>query len=469
MRVKAGSPLLLLAGMLSCQLNAAEYAVTPFANARVQADTNKRLTTGPHDTVYGTVIDAGALFTAQSETSYLSLSPKLSVSRFTDDGNNVDQDREDYFIDATGSHRLNERVTLGAFLNFANTGVIGSELEDQGLVLFESGLTSAGINTVSESFSRKTISAGPSITYAFSERDSLRLGGSYTDVTYDRKDTLLSDYIYYSVNVAWIRQLSETDQIITSIFASKQDPELNFQVLNSVGPSPQSLQHQFDQIGATVAYVHSFSETLTGNFSVGARKTKGDFPDLIDFDFFLNPQSAAILGGSIINRSDPALAVLLALDPQFLKDSSVVNRIYRQGHTDNTGLLLDLSLEKLFERTTVRASLSRASLPSGTGVTERDELSLTAIHLLSDRLSANGAFRYFSTQSESQETLSQGFNQSTDQIRLEAGLDWRMTEFWTVGGGYSFYQISPDAGNSADNHAVFVRVAYNGRKYAISR
>lgn len=477
MKVKTGVPFLVMASVLSMSVQAAEYSVTPYASARAEADTNKRLTTQNADTTFGAVLDLGAVFNAATEESSLSVTPRLNIGRFSDDGNNVDQDREDYYIDMTGNHRFNERWSAGAFFNYANVGVVASELDDIGLVVDGSDVFATGNVVVPENFSRQTISFGPSLNYIFSEKDTLSVGASYTDATYDRQDTNLSDYNNYSVNASWTRQVNITDQLIASVFASKQESDLNQQILTSVGPAPETLVDEFDQVGFTLGYVRQFSETLLGRVSIGVRNTDGQFPDLTDFDLNLSAQSAALINpntglpvGNVINRLDPLLnnQAFLSANPDFLRDSRVVNRIYQQGNVSGTGLLLDASVEKQFEKTTVTAGLSRASVPSGQGLTERSEFYVNAIHLFSDRLTGNGSFRYFSTQSESDLTLA-GAGAAIDQIRLEAGLDWRMTEFWTVGAGYTYRRRSSENTDSADGHGIFVTLGYNGNRYAISR
>ena len=478
MRVNNGIPYAVLVMFLPLSAQAAEYSVTPFGTATAEADTNKRLATQDTDTTFGALLDVGALFNASNEESSLSVTPRLSIGRFSDDGNNVDQDTEDYFLDMTGDHRINERLSVGAFLNFANTGVIGSELEDLGIVFGDNNVASLGLENINENFSRQTISLGPSLTYILSEKDSLSFGASYSEGTYDNQNTILSDFTNYSINASWIRQVSVQDQFSVSVFASKQDPDLNALELASIQSSlaPQSLNNETDQTGITFGYMRSFSDSLTGNVSIGVRKSEGEFPDLTDFDIRLSQASADTFNGgvTILDRldpriSDPAFAAFRNANPTFLEGSSRANNEYRQGIIDSTGFLFDASLEKQYERTTVTAGLSRASLPSGRGLTERDEYYLNGIHLFSDRLTGNGSIRYFSTQSENEETLVGVNGRATDQFRLEAGLDWRWTEFWTVGTGYTYSRRSGETGPSADGHGVFVSVGYNGNRYAISR
>ncbi len=478
MKVKTGVPFLIMVTSLSLTAQAAEYSVTPFASATTQVDTNKRLTVQNADTTFGMLFDAGALFSRESEETIITATPRIAISRFSGDGTGFDQDSEDYYFDLNGNHRFNERLSAGGFFSYANVGVVGAELEDVGLVLGNSDIFATGELFVPENFSRQTMSFGPNMTYSFSERDSLTLGASFTDATYDRQDTGLADYTSYSLNASWTRQVSITDQFVASIFALNQDSELDFLVRTSVGPDPLSLIDEYDQVGFSLGYVRSFSDTLTGKVTVGARKTDGQFPDLIDFDINLSAESAALINpntglpvGAVINRLDPLLnnQDFLRANPEFLARSRTVNRVYKQGSTNGTGLVLDISVEKLlYETTTLTAGLSRSSIPTGRGLTERDEFYLNGTHLFSDRLTGKGSFRYFSTQSESEQTLA-AFNVPTDQIRLEAGLDWRWTEFWTVSGGYTYAQRSSENSDTASGHGVFVTVGYNGNKYAISR
>ncbi len=477
MKIKTGVRLLLVAA-LPVATQAAEYSVTPFASARVEADTNKRLTVLDSKTTFGTILEAGALLNYATEETNISATPRLAISKYSDDGTGFDQDSEDYYFDLSGNHRFNERWSGGAFFNYSNVGVVSSELEDLGVVLGNSNIFSSGEIFAPENFSRQTISIGPSLTYIFSEKDTFSLGASYTDAAYDRQDTALSDYNSTSVNFSWTHQLNITDQLIATVFMLNQDSDLNFLVRNSVGPNPESLIDEYDQIGFTLGYVKNFSETLLGRVNVGMRQTDGKFPDLIDFDLNLSAESAALINpntglpvGAVINRSDPLLSDqnFLRSNPDFLKNSRTVNRVYQQGTVNKSGLIIDASVEKQFETTTIVAGLSRSSLPSGRGLTERDEFYINGTHLFSDRLTGRGSFRYFSTQSESEETLFTFGGRPTDQIRLEAGFDWLWTEFWTVSGGYTYSRRSAEGSDTADGHTIFLMIGYNGNKYAISR
>jgi hypothetical protein len=465
MKSFTGVGLVAFSFLAASQTYAAEYSVTPFANATAEYDTNRNLSSVNEKSTFGMLFDAGALFAYQSEKTALSITPKFAVNRYTDDDSGIDQDRENYYLDANAQHRFNERWSAGATFGFSNVGVVAAELEDLGLVVDDIN------NQVTESFSRKTITFGPSVTYILSERDSLRFGAGYTEATYDNNNTLLSDYTNYSINGSWIRRISEKGQLTTSVFASIQDPELNNQVLGSSGssptasgvhnvPDPDTLKERFEQFGFTVAYAHNFNETLLGTLSLGGRKTDGQFADLIDYNYLLQ-------NGAIITRSQ--FDVLGNLNPDLIRGARITERVYDQGDVSNTGVLFDVSLEKTYERTIYTVRLSRSSVPSGTGITDVDQYSLSALHQFSDRLEGTADFRYISTQSESERTLSEGFAQSSDQIRLEAGLNYRLTEFWTVGSGYSYRQRSPEDGDTADSHAVFLQVGYNGRRYAKSR
>lgn len=405
--------------VLSVSVQAAEYSVTPYTQTRVDADTNRRLIQDS-DTSYGATVEVGAAIAVETDDTTISVTPSVRVARFTDDGTNTDEDHEDFFIDILGNRRINERLSAGGFLNFENTGVISSELDDLGLII-----------DTQKNFSRKAISLGPSLTYILTERDSLRFDLTYADTSYENNQTFLTDFSVYSANVSWTRQLTESDRIIASAFITQQDPELSFLVLSSAGSNPELLESQVDEIGGRIGYVHSFSDTFSGQISVGVRNSDSDFPRLI---------SSTLVGGNTI-------------------------RIYDQGHSETTGLLFDASIEKQFEMTTLTAAASRSASATGTGLSqERDQYSIGARHLFSDRLTGNTSLQYFET------TLEDGTDgNAIDQIRFIAGLDWRMTEFWTVGSGYTYRHRSSEATESAEGHGGYVNVRYNGNKYAFSR
>ncbi len=486
MRVQIRTSLSIILATLSFSSQAAEYSVTPFAKARAEADTNRRLVQDA-DTTFGGNLTAGALFRASSDDSSLSITPRVIIKKFSDDGTDIDQDSEDFFVDMRGDHRINEKFSLGATFNYSDVGVVDSELEELGITFGGGDVASTGVPLFDENFSVERISFGPSLTYIMSERNSLVFGGGYSEATYENQNTQLSDYTDYDFNASWVRQLSLADQFIVSVYYSNNDPELNALERASVAAgrsfasddiTPVStLNDEIDEYGVTFGYVRSFSDTLTGNFTIGMRNSKGDFPDLTDFDIRLNQASADAFNGGVtlIDRLDPRLTDPVfqnnPANQTFLRGASRANHRYKQGIVDNNGLLLDLSLEKKYtDKTTLTARISRASLPTGRGLIERDEIKFGGVHKISDRLTGTGGIGYYTTETISEETLDvDSSNQSTDQIRLSAGLDWRLSEFWTVGGGYTFRNQSSDIRDSANGHGVFMSIGYNGNKYAISR
>ncbi|MFK8066643.1 MAG: hypothetical protein AB8D52_00185 [Gammaproteobacteria bacterium] len=473
MKIGIVVPTLLIATAFGLSTQAAEYTATPYAKARLDADTNRRLTAQDEDTTTGTGLEGGVVMTAGTEKSTYSLTPRFNIARYSGDGNGFDQDIDNYFIDWSSSHLLSERFSAGTTFTYANSGVVGTELDDLGLVLNGDNNFATEVGVITENFSRETISGGGSVSYIYDEKNSFSIGGNYGETEYDNNTTGLADFENQSINASWTHQLSETDQISLSVYASQQDFEQDFLLESSVrnGLSSSSIDRSSDETGISLGYIHSFSDTLVGRFNVGTRSTDSEFADLVDFDIQLSPASGALVGSNVINRADPLLtdAAFLQANPTFLQGSRTVNRAYQQGKNNGSGLTLDASVEKLYDdKTTITAGATRGTQVTGVGVSENEELYLRGIYLWSDRITANGSFRYFTIETLNESTLFPNAGKS-DQIRLELALDYRWTEFWTVGAGYSYREIERDDGGSADGHGIFFTLGYNGNTYSRSR
>ncbi len=477
-------PTMLIVTAFTLSIEAAEYTATPYVNVRLSADTNKRLTTQEEKTTTGAGLNGGVVFTAGTERSTYSLTPRFNTGWFSDDGNNVDQDNDDYFIDWTSSHLLSERFSAGTNFTYANSGVVGTELDDQGLTLNGGDDFATEVGPITENFSRETFSGGGSISYAYDEKNSFSISGSYSKTEYDTNETGLANYDSQSVNASWSHQLGETDQISVSVHASKQDSDRDFLLEQSIslGLSSSSIDTSSNETGISLGYIHSFSDTLAGSFNVGTRSTDSNFADLTDFQYQLTRESAAAAQGlvnpsdglpvtNVIDRDHPALSnpFFLLANPTFLQGSDVVNRVYQQGENNSSGLTLDASIEKLYsDKTTITAGISKGTQSTGLGISENEAVYLSGNYLWSDRLTTNGRFQYSTIDSQNESTLFPDAGKN-EQFLLELGLNWRWTEFWSLGAGYSYREIDREDDDSADNHGVFFTLGYNGNTYSRSR
>jgi len=413
--------------LLSQGLYAAEYSVKPRAQLSAEFDDNKLLrnsvNTPRHDSVVGSILDISAELAIATETSTLNLTPRGRLARYTEYtetnkiGNQtldrpVDLDYDNVYVDFGGKREF-ERVVLEMEGNYTRDTVLTSEtLADQ-----PSGFRL--VNTPHQS-----ISVNPSVTYEVSERNALKFSGSYADVTYEEAPGY-SDYTYQLASLTDLHKLTERDEITGTVFYSRFEAPEPDQPLTLLVTSNQS-----DNIGFQAGYTRIFSETLKG--SIGAGFISSD----LEFAQFINLPT----GLTEITREK----------------------------TSDIGLLLDASLEKEFENTTLNGTYSRSVSPSGYAAQDtRDALRLSAIHNFTERLESGMFFDY--TQSESQGGGTAG-TQQRDYLRLEARLRYRLSEYWSLIGSYIYSrQDSDNAPEAAESNAALVSLSYDGQKWSMSR
>lgn len=85
-------------------------------------------------------------------------------------------------------------------------------------------------------------------------------------------------------------------------------------------------------------------------------------------------------------------------------------------------------------------------------------------HKISEQLDANLGFSFF--RREDQAAISGDV--SRDYARLDARIRYRLTEFWSLIGGYS-YSRAEGSLEPAESNGILLTLAYEGEKWSISR
>ena len=374
-------------------VHSAEYSMTPFFGLQTELNENRRLVNRDVDAVLGLILDVGAHFAAGTETGSLTVTPTLHLTRYTDDGTNVDLDSDDVIIDAAAEHRL-ERMLIGVDGGFSRRGVISLELDETG-------------NIINENIDRNQVNIEPSLDYFLSETQTLQFRLGYTKVIHeDIGATGLIDYNNYSANASYIHQLTPKDQISGTVLISRFDPDT---------------PNRTDNIGVQTDYRRQFSETLTSNVSIGVLRSINKAPDR-----FGNIQE-----------------------------------------TTGNGLLLDAGMQKDLEKTTLTASLSRQIIPTSSGQQNtQSALSFGTNHRFNEHLT--GHLRLGFTSNERQNVDRQ--SSANDGQQFNAGLKWRMDEFWTLGVDYSYgHRTAEGSADSASSNSILFSLRYDGAKRAVSR
>ncbi|MDH3590142.1 MAG: hypothetical protein OEQ74_12140, partial [Gammaproteobacteria bacterium] len=105
----------------------------------------------------------------------------------------------------------------------------------------------------------------PTWTRVFNEKNSLLVGGNWSDAEYD--SARFSDYEQYGFDATWVRQLGERLSLQTGVYNSRFQSDA----------STESRGTESDTIGLRLTLVREFNEQLSGSLSLGARRVETPF------------------------------------------------------------------------------------------------------------------------------------------------------------------------------------------------
>ncbi|NIV50780.1 MAG: hypothetical protein GWN53_02645 [Gammaproteobacteria bacterium] len=361
-------------------LSAAQYSVRPTLDVRPEYDSNPRLVTGSHDSAFGGIVDVGADLERRTETTTLRLTPLARFRRFDSE---EDLDSDDQFLDLQAVQTA-PRLMFGLTAGFARDSTLTSE-----------------VTTIGEVFDRRrriAIDATPSVGYELSPRSRLEASYTYTDVDYDKGQSVgLFDFMNHDVDITIRYSASATSSFLGRVFAARFDSE-------------EAMQDT-DTLALTVGYTKEFSETFEGNFEAGAASSR---------------ERTTPFGVSV--------------------------------KSDSLGPVFDVSLVKEFERTSVRVGSAFIRSPTGQGrVVERLEATASINHEFTPLWSAQLDVLAFRNRGLNDPTDTS----DADFISGELGVGRQLTERWTISGSYRYRRREEEVSSAtAESHAVFLTLRY---------
>jgi len=229
----------LVLAVLANPAQAAEYTFAPQVSLQGLYNDNIRMTTGPHASVVGAILDARADLGVATPLSSLSFSPRMRKSNYSSKDK---LDSVNWFMDINASHALSERHYLGLTANYDIESTLTSELLDTGLTQTNKDRTTRSIN--------------PNYTFVYSDRDSLQFGYGYTKVQYtEGLSSGLVDYSYRNASLNGMHQLNDTDSVSLLLYTTKFE-------------TPQT-RGSTRSYAAQASYSRQFSETLKGTIGYG--------------------------------------------------------------------------------------------------------------------------------------------------------------------------------------------------------
>lgn len=398
-------------GMTSClRCDALEWSASPSVEAAARYDDNINLTPGPHKPVVGYVLAPQVTFMTAAEL--WSLSGRAEVGRFDYPTNNV-LSHTDHYLDFIYKQQ-NELNQWNVTTSLDRNSTLQSERDQTGLVLTRAQRT---LNTVAPSWTRN-----------FTEKDSMTLGYTYTDVTYsDALGGRLLDYKTTDPSLSLGHLLSENSRVDVSFdysdYETKNAPTLGIGRYHSRTGSAQ------------VQYTQAWSESVKMSLAAGLRKTDNTIEQA-------TCDPAYILQGNCFVIPAPSL------------------------HTRTNGSLYAASVEKQFETAVVTGTFSRSLQPSGAGgLVQTDRLTMDYNAQLTPRLTGSMTVGLYNTKFDTTSA-----NSSTSRYyAVSPSLQWRMSELWTLRGSYTRSVNQSAFGSTAKGNSMYFTVNYRWPKISRSR
>lgn len=382
--------MMLVSGNLRKEAGAAEWSAEPSLSVKGEYNSNLLLFNGNNE-VWGDWTIPALKFKGSTE----SLAVEGNVrSEFVHYYGSQNRSLTNLYFPLRASYRW-DRHTLGFEGGFTRDNTLRSELQQTGLVL---------------AFTQRSLwTARPTWTVGLTERLNWQLGYQFTDATYENGLNVgLVNYQVQGGSSSMSYQPTERDQVqFTGEYVRFETPAIQ--------------QHwTYYGIGASVS--HSFTESLTGSVSSGAR-------------FITSTQD--IPGGSLTDQQ---------------------NVWVYSGR-----------LKQVFDRATMTVEGSREVNPSGFGfLLQTDRVGGSLSHNLTETvtLSVEGA-TYFVTPLAS--SASRTFPQ-TRFTSVSPKISWTFAEWWSLGVSYSYAERAVgalDEWNFANS--TFVMLTYGGPKWSVSR
>ncbi len=376
-------------------LCAKEYLVEADIDARSEYNSNIFLTNLPHDSTKGVIVTPSLSGVVQEKNWDAKFGARVRSHNYSD--SNLDSN--DQYYDFIGRY-IAERDIFSLNVNYDLASNLNSTSTDFGVV-------GRRINTKNQSIT-------PQYTRLLSERAVLMLSYTYRDVDFlEAENTGFTPYITKSGSGSLVYDLTEKDKLTIG--------------LSMVDYTSKNELVTYKLFSSRIGVEHEFSETLSGDFTLGVSKRTSTNLQTFSYDFLGQP----ITINQVIDAND-------------------------------RGLLLDVGVKKVFERGRIEGRVSRDNVTdSFGGLNEIDRFTINYINKLSSiwRYKISGRFEDIaSISSDSTATDRRNFF-------FESIVYYSISGSWNVNASYRYIQRKFKSDISGDraphSNRIFVGVTYN--------
>jgi hypothetical protein len=401
--------LIIWLGVAADMSRAAEWSMEPSVALRTEYNDNFEFTSAPHSGVWGLLLAPDIKFSGETEALKVTGGLGLSVNRYYGERG---LDTTDHALTLRSSYKA-ERDVLGLSVDSIRDSTLVSELLETGVVEARR--------------QRNQVTASPSWTRYLTESTALTANYGYTDVRYaDTRGTSLIDYRDHTGTVGVLSNLSERDAVNVTAY---YDLFLT---------DPKTFQAK--TYGFQVKYDRAFSETLHGSLAVGARNTRST----------ISSQGVVCEGAILFGFCVGNLTTFTAVNTE-----------------RSTGYTFLASVDKKLETALLTARLSRELNPTGVGaLVQTDRLGITWTQQWSPTVSAFVDASIYQSRYVSNIIASS----NSRYYRIEPRVTWRITEAWTLLGGYSYSHVQYENSSAAASaNVIYAVVSYTWPKLSVSR
>lgn len=357
---------------------------------------------------------------AREVTWWMNVSPQAKFSRRTETGEITgvarlsfnrypgisELDATDQYFTGAGQFS-DEHTRWGLTGSFTRDSTLQSEQATTGLTQARRQRSLSGLS--------------PSWRYAVSERSSVSASYQFSVADYEQ-GAGLKDYSDQQASLGYQYLLSETTAVSISAGGSRFE--------TTAGDVLTDTQR------ADAGLTHAFSERFSAGLSVGYR------------------------------RSDTRLSSFLCpLVPAVLCDIFDIPLQEFVGRSRDRGLSLNATADYGWERTFMGLRASRNTNPSGSGlVVVTEQVGGSLRHDFSEKLSGSVSGDWLRSRYVA------GPGGQSNYYHMDASAQRRIDERWTLSGGLSHaWQNSTDASDKTRGTTVYVNLAYEFSRHAVSR
>jgi outer membrane protein assembly factor BamA len=394
MKLKSVSGLIFYVSLFHSPINyAAEWSIDAQLDQNLSYVDNVRMSIIPEGSIKY-VLTPVINFRYATETASLQLSSSYGQQNYLNI-KGLDSSLQNYSLN---SSYLTSRANWGLA---ANVNVAPS----RNTAVQDSGNFASNAQKITESIT-------PSLSYQFTERDSLNLSINYTQTDYSTAD--LSGNQSQSMNVGWQKQW--TPRYSNGLNLSYSSVHFD----NTATTTGVNQNSQTDSYSLNLATTYLYSEIWRVNASLGGRFT------------------------------------------QALSAAST---------TWSAGFLLNASLNYTGEKLSAQLNVNRSLMPSSSGqLQEQTGVNLTLNYPYTEKLSA-----VLSTSYQQSNTTANQQQSQRNNLMLQPTINWQFSPDWKLSAYYQYtYQTnstqSDDQLNQQVNANVFtLSIHYNGQGWRISR